>query len=92
MAPIGLKSPRSDAKAMKKVKMTMHSEIHTLAAEISELCGEKHLFARYLGAIKRVGKDKAYYLKSLLKDPRSNINHKGKWFMWQTRAKPYAKN
>jgi hypothetical protein len=61
---------------------TMHTEMHALAKDVSEYCAEPKKFAMYLGTIKRVGLGRAYQLFSILKDPRTNAKHPGRWFMF----------
>lgn len=63
-----------------------------LAKDISEYCGEPKKFGMYLGVIKRIGKDRAYYLFSVMKDPHNKVKTPGRWFMWKASAKSEIKN
>lgn len=59
----------------------LHSEIHALADEVSAFFGERKLFARYLGAIKRVGAAKA---RAIFSDVRqSDAREPRKLFFWK---------
>jgi len=64
----------------------MHSEIHALAKDISEYCGEPKKFALYLGVIKRIGKDRAYQIFSEIKQSK-NIKSSAKLFMFLSKSK-----
>ncbi len=66
-------------------RYTMHSEMHALAKDVSEYCGEPKQFAMFLGAIKRAGLPRAYELFSIMKDPHTKAKHPGKWFMFMTK-------
>jgi len=59
----------------------IHSEIHALAKDISEYCGEPKKFALYLGIIKRIGKDRAYKIFSEIKQLKK-IKSPAKLFMF----------
>ena len=76
---------KSDSLAM--ARRTMHSEMHALAKEISEYCGEPKLFAQYLGRIKAIGLRDAYRSFSDLKDGvnRHVVKESAKWWMWRTK-------
>jgi hypothetical protein len=73
--------------AARKARRTMHSEMHALAKDISEYCGEPRLFAQYLGRIKAVGLGTAYRAFSDLKDGvrRRTVKERGRWWMWRTK-------
>ncbi len=73
------------AKPPRDPNYTMHSELHALAKDISEYCGEPKKFGMYLGAIKRIGTARAYELFSILKDPRTKARDLGRWFMFMTK-------
>ncbi len=69
-------------------RRTMHSEMHALAKDISEYCGEETLFAQFLGRIKTVGLPIAYQAFSELRarvDQR-HIRQPGRWWMWKTKS------
>jgi len=61
----------------------LHSEIHVLADEISSFFGERRLFARYLGVIKRIGVTKARTIFSEVKQSGAREPHK--LFFWKCR-------
>jgi hypothetical protein len=77
----------------------IHSEIHYIADEISKFCGEPEQFARYLGVIKRIGKQRAYEIWSEMKNADQGylylpadrrpepIKSRGKLFMWKAKRK-----
>lgn len=69
----------------------IHSEIHALAKDISEYCGEPKKFALYLGVIKRIGKDRAYRIFSELKQSKE-AKSKAKLFMYMSSKKYDSKN
>jgi len=69
----------------------IHSEIHALAKDISEYCGEPEKFALYLGIIKRIGKDRAYRIFSEIKQSK-DIESKAKIFMYMSSQKYESKN
>ncbi|HXK36464.1 MAG TPA: hypothetical protein VJ553_02690 [Candidatus Paceibacterota bacterium] len=75
------------ADEVRTARRTMHSEMHALAKDVSEYCGEPRLFAQYLGRIKAIGLGRAYRAFSDLKDGRRRhvINEPGKWWMWRTK-------
>ncbi len=64
----------------------IHSEIHSLAKDISEYCKEPKKFALYLGVIKRIGTKRAYQIFSEIKQSR-NIKHPAKMFMFLSKSK-----
>jgi len=49
---------------VRKPEKGMHSEMHALAKEVSEYCGEPKKFGMYLGIIKNIGLPKAYRIFS----------------------------
>lgn len=69
----------------------IHSEIHALAKDISEYCGEQKKFAMYLGVIKRIGKNKAYKIFSEIKQAK-NLDSRAKLFMYLSKNKNDFKN
>lgn len=70
----------------------IHSEIHALAKDISEYCGEPKKFALYLGIIKRIGKNKAYQIFSEIKQSK-DIKSPAKMFLYLSKdKKPKEKN
>ena len=71
----------------KEQQKGMHSELHALARDFSELAGEPKRFGQYLGVIKRIGLPRSYLLYSQAKDPTRKIKHIGKWFMAMARLK-----
>ncbi len=76
-----------NADSAAKARRTMHSEMHALAKDISEFCGEPERFAQYLGRIKAVGLPVAYRAFSDLKDGvnRRSVKEAAKWWMWRTK-------
>ena len=64
----------------------IHSEIHALAKDISEYCGEPKKFALYLGIIKRIGKNRAYKIFSEIKQLKT-IKSPAKMFLYLSRDK-----
>lgn len=72
--------------SIRKPVRGMHSEIHALAKDISEYCGEPKKFALYLGVIKRIGKDRAYRIFSEIKQSK-NIKSSAKLFMFLSKTK-----
>ena len=76
--------------APKKPVHGMHSEIHALAKDISELCGEPKRFGRYLGTIKRIGVQAGYQVLSELRGAitRGNVKNPAALFMYKTKRKP----
>jgi hypothetical protein len=59
----------------------IHSEMHALAKEISEYCGEPKKFAMYLGVIKNIGLPMAYKIFAEIKQSKS-VKDKGKLFLY----------
>ena len=59
----------------------MHSEMHALAKEISEYCGEPKKFGMYLGVIKNMGLSRAYQIFAEMKQGK-NIKTPGKLFLY----------
>lgn len=72
--------------SIRKPVRGMHSEIHALAKDISEYCGEPKKFALYLGIIKRIGKNRAYQIFSEIKQSK-NIKSSAKLFMFLSKSK-----
>ena len=66
---------------VKKPEHGMHSEMHALAKEISEYCGEPKKFGMYLGVIKNMGLSRAYKIFAELKQSK-NIETPGKLFVY----------
>ena len=67
----------------KKPERGIHSEMHALAKEISEYCGEPKKFAMYLGIIKNIGLRRAYPIFSKIKQSK-NIKNPGKIFVYES--------
>lgn len=65
----------------KKPERGIHSEMHALAKEVSEYCGEPKKFAMYLGVIKNVGLPRAYKIFSEIKQGK-DIKTPGKLFLY----------
>ncbi len=65
----------------------MHSEMHALAKEISEYCGEPKKFGMYLGIIKGIGLGATYRLFSQIKQGK-NIETPGKLFVYMSKFEP----
>lgn len=65
----------------------LHTEMHALADDLIELCGEPERFATFLGRIKTVGLPIAYQALSELKDglKRGAVKTPGRWWMWKTK-------
>jgi len=59
----------------------IHSEMHALAKEISEYCGEPKKFAMYLGVIKNIGLPMAYKIFAEIKQSKS-VKERGKLFLY----------
>jgi hypothetical protein len=59
----------------------IHSEMHALAKEISEYCGEPKKFAMYLGIIKNIGLPAAYKIFAEIKQSK-NVKDRGKLFLY----------
>jgi len=59
----------------------IHSEMHALAKEISEYCGEPKKFAMYLGVIKNIGLSMAYKIFAEIKQSKS-VKDRGKLFLY----------
>ena len=77
---------------VKKPTKGIHSEIHALAKEISEFCGEPKKFGMYLGVIKNMGLSRAYQIFAKLKQAKE-IKTPGKLFLYLStyRKKPNGK-
>ncbi|MEK7153984.1 MAG: hypothetical protein AAB792_00305 [Patescibacteria group bacterium] len=66
---------------VKKPEKGIHTEMHALAKEISEFCGEPEKFAMYLGIIKNVGLPRAYRIFAELRQAKE-IETPGKLFLY----------
>lgn len=66
---------------VKKPTKGIHSEMHALAKEISEFCGEPRKFGMYLGVIKNIGLSRAYQVFAELKQAKV-IETPGKLFLY----------
>lgn len=66
---------------VKKPAKGIYSEMHALAKEISEYCGEPQKFGMYLGIIKNIGLRDAYVVFSTIKQG-SKIETPGKLFLY----------
>lgn len=79
----------------KKAEKGIHSEMHALAKEISEYCGEPKKFAMYLGIIKNMGLGRAYQIFSEIKQSTTSqkkIKTPGKLFLYMSTHKKNKKN
>lgn len=59
----------------------LHSEIHSLAKDISEWAGEPKKFGLYLGVIKNIGLSRAYQIFSEMKQMKK-IDNRAKLFLY----------
>lgn len=66
---------------VKKPERGIHSEMHALAKEISEFCGEPKKFAMYLGVIKNIGLPHAYRIFAEMRQAKK-IKTPGKLFLY----------
>jgi len=66
-----------------KPNKNIHSDIHALADEISTFFGERKLFGRYLGTIKRIGVARARSIFADVKEGKAD--NPGKLFFWKCR-------
>ncbi len=66
---------------VKKPEKGIHTEMHALAKEISEFCGEPKKFAMYLGIIKNIGLPRAYGIFAELRQTKE-IETPGKLFLY----------
>ncbi len=66
---------------VKKPEKGIYTEMHALAKEISEFCGEPKKFAMYLGIIKNVGLPRAYKIFAELRQAKE-IKTPGKLFLY----------
>lgn len=69
---------------IKKPVRGIHSEMHSLAKDISEYCNEPKKFGMYLGIIKNTGLKRAYKMFSELKQS-PNAKTKGKLFVYKSK-------
>ena len=72
---------------IKKPAKGIHSEMHALAKEISEFCGEPKKFGMYLGIIKNIGLSRAYRIFAEMRQAKE-IKTPGKLFLYLTKYKP----
>lgn len=77
---------------VKKPEQGMHSEMHALAKEISEYCGEPKKFGMYLGIIKNIGLPRTYQIFAEMKQGK-DIKTPGKLFLYLSayKKKPTGK-
>ena len=68
----------------------IHTEMHALAKEISEYCGEPKKFAMYLGIIKNIGLPGAYKIFAEIKQSES-VKERGKLFLYLSSYKVIKK-
>lgn len=66
---------------VKKPEKGIYTEMHALAKEISEFCGEPKKFAMYLGIIKNIGLPRAYKIFAELRQAKE-IETPGKLFLY----------
>ena len=66
---------------IKKPEGGIHTEMHALAKEISEFCGEPKKFAMYLGIIKNIGLPRAYRIFAELRQAKE-AKTPGKLFLY----------
>jgi len=66
---------------VKEPEKGIHSEMHALAKEVSEYCGEPKKFAMYLGIIKNIGLPRAYRTFAEIKQSK-NVKDGGKLFLY----------
>lgn len=72
---------------VKKPEKGIHTEMHALAKEISEFCGEPKKFAMYLGVIKNIGLPRAYKTFAELRQAKE-IKTPGKLFLYLSSYRP----
>jgi hypothetical protein len=72
---------------IKKPEKGIHTEMHALAKEISEFCGEPKKFAMYLGIIKNMGLPRAYKIFAELRQAKE-IETPGKLFLYLSSYRP----
>lgn len=68
----------------------IHSEIHALTDEISKAFNEPQFFGRYLGAIKKMGPQKARQLFEEIK--RKDYKNPAAMFFWKYKKRPVDKS
>lgn len=66
---------------VKKPGKGIHTEMHALAKEISEYCGEPKKFAMYLGIIKNIGLPRSYRIFAELRQAKE-VETPGKLFLY----------
>ncbi len=74
---------------IKKPEHGLHSEMHALAKELSEFCGEPKKFGMYLGVIKNIGLPRSYQIFAQLKQAKE-IKTPGKLFLYLSAYKKPA--
>lgn len=72
---------------VKKPEKGIHTEMHALAKEISEFCGEPKKFAMYLGIIKNIGLSRAYRIFAELRQAKE-VETPGKLFLYLSSYRP----
>jgi hypothetical protein len=72
---------------VKKPEKGIYTEMHALAKEISEFCGEPKKFAMYLGVIKNIGLPRAYKIFAELRQAKE-IKTPGKLFLYLSSSRP----
>lgn len=70
---------------VKEASKNIHSEAHDLVDQITQHFGEKKMFGRYLGVVKRVGVQQARIIFNEVRD--SSAKNPGKLFMWKCSKK-----
>lgn len=70
----------------RKKERGIHSQMHSLAKEISETFGEPEKFRMYLGIIKNIGLKRSYQIFSKIKHGK-NIKNLGKLFVYESTYK-----
>src|SRR3989344_2671299 len=78
-----LKGKNIDRYKIKKPERGIHSEMHALAKEVSEYCGEPRKFAMYLGIIKNIGARESYRIFSEIKQNKQ-VETPGKLFVYMS--------
>ena len=65
----------------------IYTEMHALAKELSEFCGEPKKFAMYLGVIKNIGLPRAYKIFAELRQAKE-VETPGKLFLYLSSYRP----
>ena len=81
----GFKKIEFKMPVVKEANKNIHSEAHDLVDQITQHFGEKKLFGRYLGVVKRVGVTQARIIFNEVKD--GSAKNPGKLFMWKCSQK-----